>query len=377
MEKNSLNTGLAQLKKWHEERNTLRFSLVYQRKAGQWSPVVRSLLIWSVLTGSYVPPLVFLKEEEDLIDEKGKPMSVYSVLDGLQRLSNCFSFMNDEWRIHGSCPDVDIDGETYELSGKLFSELPQELQNLINSYKFSIAAISHATEDEATMLYANINAGKELSVIAKAKPKLGVVLCEYVESVREKSFIAQGLHLSTSQALKEEDIACILQSLMLITEEYDEYKSLSVAECFKFAEWLHNNVTERMKTDFAEIIDYLSVYTAKTKYLRKNNVSCIVKLAEQMMLEGISAKDYKSFLDGFFSSENEEYKEFSGVGNVKRPNVEGRYGVLMRECYQHFNLELPSSAENDEVNSDTVSPEGTDASGAGFDGSAGNMEEGE
>ena len=61
----------------------------------------------------------------------------------------------------------------------------------------------------------------------------------------------------------------------------------------------------------------MNVFSTKTKYLRKNNVAVIIKLAEQMLLEGIEAEAYKSFLNEFFSTDNEKYKEHSGSGNVK------------------------------------------------------------
>lgn len=264
-------------------------------------------------------------------------MSVYSVLDGLQRLSNLFDFLDNKYQLHGSTPDVDIDGDTYELAGKYFEDLPQDIQNLINSYKFSIQVIANATEDELTMLFTNINSGKELSVIQKAKPKLGVALCNYFAKITSSTLFSQGLNLTSNQALREEDLAIALQSLILMNENYDDWKSVSVAECLKYAEYLRGSMTSQMQQDFKDVVDYMSVFDSKTKYLRKNNVAVILKLAEQMLLEGIEAEAYKAFLNEFFSTDNEDYKEHSGAGNVKRVNVEARYDILKCECYKYLN----------------------------------------
>lgn len=370
MNRSSLPNGLATLKKWKEEKGTLRFDVKFQRKQGMWSQIQKSMLVWSILSDSYIPPLVFNKADEDMVDDKGKSMAVYSVIDGLQRTSSLFSFMNDEYRLHGATPDVDIDGETFELAGYLFSELPQELQNLINAYKFTIQVIANATEEELEQLFININSGKELSVIQKAKPKLGIELCTYFSEILEMPFFSQGVSLTAAQALREEDLALALQSMILLTEDYDDWKSLSVAECFKVAEYLRTNMTERDKKDFQEVVDYMKVFDKKTKYLRKNNVAVILKLAEQMILEGIDAVAFKAFLNEFFTSDNEEYKKYSGAGNVKRNNVEARYRVLMQECYRYFkldeNLELneapsssdelsPAKSENDEADDESAS----------------------
>lgn len=367
MIRSSLNVGLSNLKKWYEEKNSLRYDLSYQRHTGMWSLPAKSMLIWSILSDSYIPPLVFIKNEENAIDEKGKAMSCYSVLDGAQRTTNLFSFMNDEYRLHGSTPDVEIDGEMYELAGYLFSELPQDLQNAINSYKFNIQVIANATEEEQTMLFANINSGVPLSTIQKAKPELGVDLCNYFAGVVEKPFFSQGLNMTAAQALREDDLAMALQSLMLISD-YDEYKSVSVAECLKFASYIKNNFTEQEQENFCETVDYLGVFDKKAKYLRKNNVAVIVALAEQMLYEGVEATAYKEFLDLFFEVTPEDYKEFSGSGNVKRPNVEARYDILRRACYEYFKLELPSDDENSELISEEVSSDGSDDAGVGFAG---------
>ncbi len=367
MTRSSLNVGLSNLKKWHEEKNSLRYDLSYQRHTGMWSLPAKSMLIWSILSDSYIPPLVFIKNEEDVIDEKGKAMSCYSVLDGAQRTTNLFSFMNDEYRLHGSTPDVEIDGEMYELAGSLFSELPQELINSINSYKFNIQVIANASEAEQIMLYANINSGVALSIMQRAKPELGVDLCNYFSGVVEKPFFSQGLNMTAAQALREEDLCMALQSLMLMSD-YDEYKSVSVAECLKFASYIKNNFSKQEQENFLETVDYLGVFDKKAKYLRKNNVAVIVALAEQMLYEGIEASDYKNFLNEFFASDNEDYKFYSGSGNVKRVNVEARYDILRRACYEYFKLELPSDDENSELDSEEVSSDGSDDAGVGFAG---------
>lgn len=354
MNRSSLPAGLSTLKKWKDEKDTLHFDLAYQRHQGMWGQVQKSMLVWSILADSYIPPIVLVKADEDKIDEKGKSMSVYSVLDGLQRLSNLFDFLDNKYQLHGSTPDVDIDGDTYELAGKYFEDLPQDIQNLINSYKFSIQVIANATEDELTMLFTNINSGKELSVIQKAKPKLGVALCNYFAKITSSTLFSQGLNLTANQALREEDLAIALQSLILMNENYDDWKSVSVAECLKYAGYLRGSMTSQMQQDFEDVVDYMSVFSSKTKYLRKNNVAVILKLAEQMLLEGIEAEAYKAFLNEFFSTDNEDYKEHSGAGNVKRVNVEARYDILKCECYKYFKL---GDAENSELDDEQSSTE--------------------
>ena len=113
-------------------------------------------------------------------------------------------------------------------------------------------------------------------------------------------------------------------------------------------------MTSQMQQDFKDVVDYMGGFDSKTKYLRKNNVAVILKLAEQMLLEGIEAEAYNDFLNEFFSTDNEDYKEHSGAGNVKRVNVEARYDILKCECYKYFML---GDTENSELDDEQLSTE--------------------
>jgi hypothetical protein len=347
MNRSSIPSGLSTLRKWHDEKGTLNFDLKFQRRAGVWNNIQKSMLVHSLLTDSYVPPVIFVKNDEDIIDDKGKPMTSYSVLDGLQRLSNLFSFMNNEYQLHGATPVAEIDGDSYEIAGLYFEELPQELQNLINAYKFTIQVIANATEDELTRLYMNINSGVALSPLQQAKPRLGNQLCEYFAGVLGNPFFTQGISLTVNQALREEDLAIALQALILLSDDDYDWKSLSVNECLRFASYLHDYFDTRLMQEFTETIEYLNVFDTKTKYLRKNNASIIIKLAEEMLLIEIEPEAYKAFLDEFFANLDERYKEHSGVGNVKKVNVYARYEIMRTACYKYFRL---SPVKNSDAN---------------------------
>ena len=87
MNRSSLPSSLGTLKKWHEEKNTLRFNLSYQRHAGMWNSIQKSMLVWSILSDSYIPPLIFLKDYEE---QDGKDVAIRQVCDGKQRLTSLF-----------------------------------------------------------------------------------------------------------------------------------------------------------------------------------------------------------------------------------------------------------------------------------------------
>jgi hypothetical protein len=256
--------------------------------------------------------------------------------------------MNNEYQLHGATPVAEIDGDSYDIAGCYFDELPQELQNLINAFKFSIQVIANATEEEQIRIYININSGVALSPLQQAKPRLGNELCNYFAGVLSNPFFTQGISLTTNQALREEDLAIALQSLILLcNDDYGDWKSLSVSECLRFSSYLRSYMQTSTMQDFEEIISYLNVFDTKTKYLKKNNTSVIIKLAEEMLLMDIEPEAYKAFLDEFFANLDESYKEHSGVGNVKKVNVYARYEIMRTACYKYFRL---SPVKNSDAN---------------------------
>ena len=103
-------------------------------------------------------------------DSKGKDIFGYQVLEGQQRLiTTLFPFLNDEWTLHGSVEPVEVDGFTYDIAGKKYSELEEELQDIIKNYRFTVQAIENYTMEEAEKLYFNINSGVALSAMQKGK----------------------------------------------------------------------------------------------------------------------------------------------------------------------------------------------------------------
>lgn len=371
LNRSSLPLGLSVLKKWYEEKGCLKCTLPYQRHQGMWSSVTKSMLIWSILADSYIPPVVLLKDANG-VDDKGKKQFVYEICDGLQRLSSLFDFMNDNYKLHASTPEVEVDGVVYDLCGLLFSELSEECKDRISGYRFSVQCIENYSSEEAEMLFFNINSGVALSTIQKSKPKLGEEICMFIHEQLEKPFFTQGINLSTAQAIREDDFYLCLASIMLLDEDYCRYKSISMSECLKYSEILRNSFSDDKKLEIMEITDYLSqVFNVKSKYLRKNNVPPVIVLAKQALADSIEAGCFKAFLDEFFAKEPEEYREFSGSGNVKLVNISGRMSVLKREYLKYFSLtqtddeQLPNDGVADESSvddSDNIQQEATENS---------------
>lgn len=341
MTRSSLNVGINKLKKWwDDEAGILRCTLPFQRHSGVWSAYTRSSLVWSLLSDSYVPPIVLLKDKAGS-DKKGADQYVYEILDGQQRLTNIFAYLDDIWALHSATPIVVHDGFEYDIAGRKFSELEPELQSEILQFRLIIQTLENYTMDEAESLFFNINSGVALSSVQKAKSRMGTELITFLSKLLGGSFFTQALNITEAQAKREDDLLMLLQSVLLLDNRADgtEYKTISAAYCESYAEGLRGSYVAEKQDALKSVVGYLDeAFTAKNKFLSKNNVPIVVVMAQVALENGIGCKDFNVFVNAFANSIYPSYKDASGSGNVKAKSVQMRLRVMFLAFCQHFGL---------------------------------------
>jgi len=289
-----------------------------------------------MLANSYIPPIVLLKDRVE--DGRG---FVYEIEDGQQRLTNLFSFMDGEWVLHGSTPEVEVDGKRYDLAGKSFEELPDELKNAISQYRFTIQCLENYTMAEAEALFFNINSGVSLSAVQKAKPRLGTDLIRFFADLLKGSFFTQAVNITAAQAKREDDLLMLLQSAALLDSRHEgyEYKSISAAEMLAYAIGVRGTYNQGKRDMLSEVIHYLDeAFEKRNKFLRKNNVPIVVVTAKVALECRIASSDFKQFIEEFSDIVYPEYEEASGSGNVKARSVQMRLRVMFLAFLKFFQL---------------------------------------
>lgn len=361
MNRSTLPTGLKTLKSW-SDKGTLRFDLPIQRNSGMWNNLQKSMLVYAILNEYPIPSLYLAKYK----DENG---TTYQAIDGKQRCTSLFEFINGEYALHAKTPPVTVDGTVFDLSGLTFEELSDECKDALLGFRFIIYCLEDATDEQIEEIYELINNATPLSTVQKSKAKIGTKLSTLLRGVLELSFWQESVNLTVAQMRREDNLLMLLQSALLLEASATnyEYKSISAAECLNFCEHLHDNMSDRLKEELETLTIYLSDGFAgkgTIKYLRKNNVPVILNVAKLAMAEGIEVQSFKAFLDDFFTTENEAYKEYSGSGNVKKVNTQGRLSELTKAYIQYYKLAdvnadacliSDDTAENSEVNSDEPS----------------------
>ena len=338
MKKSTISQPIRTLKKWHEVQHSLNMKHPIQRSSGQWSALNQSLLIDSVLNDYIIPPLYFDKRK----GEDGS--NVYYVVDGQQRLSVLFNYINDGFELHSKIPSVEIDGVTYEVAGKKYSDQAEDVQKAIQDGFFTIYQLEDTTNEELEEVFLRLNSGVALSKVQLARPKMGTEMSVFTNELVETNFFQKSLNLSVASLRREDDLFVLLQTMMLMDMDAGNYTirtMVSAAEAAKYAEYIRDNYEDK-KENLKDLVEYLNegFKDENIKYLKKNNI-CVICFIANKVKEYIYADEFKAFVDEFFESgATDDYNEASGSGNNKLPKVQTRINEMFGMLKERFSEDL-------------------------------------
>lgn len=186
------------------EKYTIRFDHPLQRESEQWNPSMKGNLISDILQGNPIPSLVFAEQVVNGI-------AIIWDLDGKQRCTNTYSFAKDgykitknirRWMIEYQSPIVDDHGnmvfdedgfpvyekKEFDIRGRKFSELPEELQEKFIDYNFEIVQYLNCSSDDIAYHIARYNEGKPMTASQKGMTRLGEEYAGRVKTISSMSF---------------------------------------------------------------------------------------------------------------------------------------------------------------------------------------------
>nr|WP_317378395.1 DUF262 domain-containing protein [uncultured Faecalimonas sp.] len=333
MQKSNLPQGLRTLQKWYATK-ALRFNLPIQRAAGQWSPLQKSLLVHSLLADFPVPPLYFIKYKEG-------DRVIYQALDGKQRCTSLFEYINGHYKLHSSTPDVVIDGKTIELAGKEFNDLSDEVKDLIRGYRFTIYLLEDATDDEIEEAFARLNNSSPLTLIQKARTEMGSELATWTREITCAPFFQNAVPMTLAQARRESELEILLQSMLLIDARHQNYnyKAISMREVTNYCKEIRGNYPTEKRERISKIVNFLTdAFPQQMKFLKKTNAVMVFLMADLALEHKITPKDFNAFIQYFSENVPLEYEENTGAGNIKRTKTEGRLKAMQNSMENHFKL---------------------------------------
>lgn len=295
------------------KREKIVFTHRLQRREGAWSTKAKSLLIDSLLRGYPVNPVYTIIEEKQ------------AIIDGVQRLSTCYNYMNDGFALSKNLEPVEIDGNLYEIAGKKFSKLDDVVKDALSSAQIQVYEITEYTDKEIRTMFSRLNGGKALNSVQKMTPEMSDDLSNTVFDIVSHPFFAKVLTPAQLKSSVDQSIALEILMLSEVSNEYD-FGSFSRKDKEKFILYYNDKVNANKVKMIKQGLDKLDEIFDENVKIPKTSVSFVIYIYYRCIKDKKSISKLtdivKTFLDEYDS--NEEYKAFIQQGTSSGESVKTR-----------------------------------------------------
>ncbi len=299
-------------------RNLLNLDPPYQRRS-VWNQSFKDFFIDTLLL-NYPAPALFLYEE---INQNGS--AKYNVVDGKQRLSTIFDFVENRFPIS--------DNASYnELRGRYFEELDNEVKIRFWNYSFLVEYLPSSDENIINNIFDRINRNvARLTSQELRHAKFSGIFISTVEELTD--YVNDRFNNSfpriASQSRKQmKDVELIAQILLMIEEGPRGYTSddLDIAFAIRDSEWPE---IDYVKGVFIQVVELLSeIFNLDQENIIKN--SRLSNQADYYSLIGAISENIK---EDIFIPVNQYYDKLRNFIQIiedeearnERPEIEHYY----------------------------------------------------
>ena len=287
-----------------------------QRKEDQWTKEQKSLLIDSMLRNYPLDP-IRTEEKND-----GKKY----IFDGVQRATTICKFLNDGYKLSKNLKPILIDGISYDIAEKKYSELDEPVKDKILDYELIIYIFSDCTDDDIREMFRRQNNGKPLSNTQKRTAIESDEVSAIVIPLADHSFFEK--IMSPIQLRKDTNRDMIRETLMLInsSEEHD-FTSFRDKDINKFIIWYDDHINNDDVDLLRTALDNLDANINDLK-IKPTSIPMMLYSAYQCTK---CQKDFSAFIEKVISfantyASNTEYANiFSGGSTSDSESVNKRF----------------------------------------------------
>ena len=324
------------------DKETISFKNVVQRSF-VWERHRMSELIWSIIMGYPIPPIY--AERGDSENDKVK---IYDVMDGQQRNTTIYKYLKDEFALTElkPIPYLDENGEecAVDISGKKFSELEEELQDVIKDATITVKYFDNLEQYQKAEMFRRLNNGKPLSAksrtLASAK-NIGSLLDIgshrlFEEMLTEKSRANKNHAVIVVKAWTMlnrdvENISFASKDFNPMIEEVeisDEEKT-ELINMFDFIVGVHDELVGNKEKDVAR-----KLYT-------ETHLVSLIPYMKKSMDNGVNEAMVAEWLVSFFKTENDSdvytrYAEACNNAVARNMSIVARHEALNESYTEYF-----------------------------------------
>lgn len=331
-------------------KENIRFDSYVQRTKC-WDSRRKSLLIRTVLNGFPRIPEIYATRDG--------ASKTYQCLDGQQRLTTIFDFMNDEFFLVDVDPVVDDDGNVYELAGKKFSDLDDFLKDIILTYSWRVAYYDDLSDEDTAELFYLINNAKPLSQIEHFRclsPDL-----KTIQNIGSHELFTTALTQKAFERYTNEDM--VIKSYIMLNDDYPSLDNKDVRPTMMQTVFsqndieLLNKVYDRILTTYKMIVSDENEDTIKAnkriakRLLTRTHMLSILPIVNRSLNENVSDELFTEWVKEFFSgtksaTKYDEYNSRCSSGSGHAENIKVRLDVIEKD-YNEF---MKKNRKNDMKN---------------------------
>lgn len=327
------------------DKGTISFDNVVQRSF-VWEKHRMSELIWSIIMGYPIPPIYTERggKENDKI-------KIYDVMDGQQRNISVYKYIKDEFALTQlkPIPYLDENGNecTIDISGMKFSELEEELQDVIKDATITVKYFDDLTQSQKAEMFRRLNNGKPLST--KSRTLASAKNIEELLDIGSHKLFEEML-TEKSRANKNHAVI-VVKAWTMLNRDVDNvsFASKDFNPMIEEAE-----ITDDEKLELNNVFDYVvNVHdelasnhekdVAKKLYTETHLIS-LMPFVKQSMENNISDSMFGEWLTLFFKTENDsdvytQYMEATSSGVARNTSIVARHNALEKSYEEYFKTE--------------------------------------
>lgn len=325
------------------EKETISFDNIVQR-GEVWEVWRMSELIWSILMNYPIPPIYC----ERGVGNDDNKIKRFDCLDGKQRCTTIYKFLNDKFALTQlkPIPYIDEKGneQTIDVSGRKFSELDEELQDIIKDSTITVKYFDNLNQSKKAEMFRRLNQGKALSTktrtLASAKD-IGTLL-DLGSHQLFKEMLTEKSRQNKNQAVIVAKILTMLnkdiEDVSFASKDFNpQIEELEITDEEKVE---LNNVFDYIVNTHEELKENKEKDVAKKLYTETHLVS-LIPFVKQSMDSNINEAMFGEFLINFFKTENDtdiyaQYMEACSGGVARNASIVARREALGKSYLEFF-----------------------------------------
>lgn len=351
-------------------QHRLRDNHPLQRTSGQWNLLTKSELISDILQGNSLLQIVISEEIKAGI-------TMHWLIDGKQRSTNLKDYLEDgfavsknvqRYMIEYQTDKTDEDGnvilnedgfpipesKTFDIRGKKFSQLPEELQDKFKDYQVPVMLNLNCTKKDIAYDIARFNRCRPMNVSQSGWLGLEESYAEYVDKILKMDFFKVDCDKSSysNTNIKNGSLRRVIIEAIMTSK----YLSHFDKDFGKMCIYLTENANESVFIDFYLTLEKLSnVLRGDTSDIFNNKNSFLwFALFDKFIEYGVEDDKFNDFIQEF--KETLHSKEIDGItydclngqkGTKDRSSVTKRFNHLLTLMKEYLHIE--DSVEESEL----------------------------